>query len=350
MKVDYIIVGQGIAGTVLAWQLRSAGKRVIVVDAVRPHTASRVSAGIINPYTGKRMVKVAGYESLVAEALGCYRQMERKLQVGFVEEISILQFHHTPEARQVFIEREHAADELLHSVPDTIDLDKLFKPVFGIGEIGPCYQVAVPLLLNKARAHFEDSGILMKEQFGWGLCTINDSGVEYKGITAEKVICCEGIAVGSNPYFSKLPFTDNIGEVIIADIPGLPREHIYKHQYFILPWSEGLFWIGATNHWKYDGIRPTALFRREVEAMLDQWLKRPYRVVEHIASSRPTTLDRQPFAGFHPQYPAVGIFNGMGTKGCLLAPWLARCYAETLCAGAPLPKETDINRFRRMLA
>jgi glycine/D-amino acid oxidase-like deaminating enzyme len=71
--------------------------------------------------------------------------------------------------------------------------------------------------------------------------------------------------------------------------------------------------------------------------------------VDHVASVRPATLERRPFVGLHPAYPAVGILNGMGTKGCSLAPWFARQLAELLGNGQAVMGQADVQRFKRVL-
>ena len=80
-----------------------------------------------------------------------------------------------------------------------------------------------------------------------------------------------------------------------------------------------------------------------------EWLRVPFRVVEHIAALRPATLERRPFVGFHPLYPAVGILNGMGTKGCSLAPYFARQLVQQMVSGVGIQADADILRFRKAL-
>ena len=48
MKIDYIIVGQGLAGTLLAYFLEQSGKSVVFVDNGYKTAATKVAAGIFN--------------------------------------------------------------------------------------------------------------------------------------------------------------------------------------------------------------------------------------------------------------------------------------------------------------
>jgi glycine/D-amino acid oxidase-like deaminating enzyme len=169
------------------------------------------------------------------------------------------------------------------------------------------------------------------------------------------VIFCDGVGSFSNPYFSRLPFAPNKGEVLIVEIDGFAEAvaagaGVFKKGLSIVPWKEGLYWVGSSYEWSFEHAEPTEGFRLRTEAALREWLKLPFRTVTHLASVRPATLERRPFVGFHPQYPAVGILNGMGTKGCSLAPYFARQLVRLLVAGEPILPAADVRRFEKVLA
>jgi glycine/D-amino acid oxidase-like deaminating enzyme len=79
------------------------------------------------------------------------------------------------------------------------------------------------------------------------------------------------------------------------------------------------------------------------------WLKVPFKIVDHKASVRPANIERRPFVGFHPTYKNVGILNGMGTKGCSLAPFFAKQLADHIISGNEILVEADIKRFTKIL-
>jgi glycine/D-amino acid oxidase-like deaminating enzyme len=79
-------------------------------------------------------------------------------------------------------------------------------------------------------------------------------------------------------------------------------------------------------------------------------VKDPFAIVDHLAALRPATLERRPFIGLHPLHPAVGIFNGMGTKGCSLAPYFARQLVNLLVDNTPVQADADVQRFKRILS
>jgi FAD dependent oxidoreductase. len=87
-----------------------------------------------------------------------------------------------------------------------------------------------------------------------------------------------------------------------------------------------------------------------MEAWLQSVLKHPFTVLDHVAAIRPATVERRPFAGWHPQHPQVGILNGTGTKGVTLAPYFAQQLAANIAQQTPLLPAVDVARFARVLS
>ena len=136
---------------------------------------------------------------------------------------------------------------------------------------------------------------------------------------------------------------------MLVEIKEFSTVNILKRGINIVPWEEDLFWVGSSHEWQFENDQPTAAFRQRTEAQLKSFLKIPFKVMDHWASVRPATLERRPFIGFHPLYPQIGIFNGMGTKGCSLAPYFAHMLADHLGKKTALLPEVNIERFKRVL-
>jgi glycine/D-amino acid oxidase-like deaminating enzyme len=174
--------------------------------------------------------------------------------------------------------------------------------------------------------------------------------IHYKDVTATAIIFADGATGSDNPYFSLLPYAKNKGQAILAEIPGLPRTNIYKQGITLVPWQDNLWWIGSTYEWDFTDLEPSADFRNKVESQLKNWLKLPYKIVDHIASERPANLERRPFVGMHPVHTNIGVFNGMGTKGCSLAPYFAKQFTDYLVHQKPINPLADIKRFTKILS
>lgn len=170
------------------------------------------------------------------------------------------------------------------------------------------------------------------------------------GIHASAIICCEGAAGLQNPYFHLLPYAPNKGQAIIAEINNLPVTHIYKQGINLVPWKDKLWWIGSTYEWNFTDSNPSPDFRQKVETHLQQWLKLPFTILDHMAAERPANMERRPFVGMHPIHNTVGLFNGMGTKGCSLAPYFAHQFTASLVNHEEMMPAADIRRFNRILS
>jgi glycine/D-amino acid oxidase-like deaminating enzyme len=273
--------------------------------------------------------------------------------------------------------------------------DSCFHSELGYGVIAPCYLVDMPGLLAAARARLLRLGILREERFEGSDLVIAESGdgavavsgaadssgfgIRYRDIEARRIVFCDGVESFGSPYFSRLPFAPNKGEALIVEIDGLAEaaaevaaagglaatevaarvgsgagptavKTIFKKGMSIVPWRDGLYWVGSSYEWTFEHAEPTEVFRQRAESALREWVKLPFRVLEHVASVRPATLERRPFVGFHPLHPAVGILNGMGTKGCSLAPFFARQLVRHIVDGTAILPEADVRRFNKILS
>ncbi len=350
MKADYLIVGQGISGTLLSRALIKAGKQVVVIDDGNISSSSKVASGVINPVTGKRLVRTWMIEELLPFARETYEKMGAEFGVSLVSKCNILDFHASRDAAEGFNDKLAEENEYLSQSADESKWQEYFRFNYGIGEIDPCLLVDISAMLRKWRDHLFSKDLLVWNRFRIDDCEIAEGGVRYGDITADKIIFCDGAASAEHPFFNKLTWSKDKGEVLIAEIPVLPSNNIYKQAINIVPWRDGLFWIGATHDWKYSDMQPTAAFRKQTEELLNYWLKLPYKIVDHLVAQRPVNMDRKPFVGLHPAIPSVGIFNGMGTKGCSVAPYFAEQFAQHLVNGTPLMPDVDVRRFAKILS
>lgn len=349
MTIDYLIIGQGLCGTFLSYYLLKAGKSVIVIDENKACTASKVASGVINPVTGRRIVRTWRIEELLPFALKAYKELENEFRENLVKQYSILDFHPSMQMKEAFEKRLSEEQEYLH-YPATFDWKQFFNYHFDIGEISPCLLIDINALLNTWREKLKLENKLIEEEFKVDNCIVNSDYIIYKNITAKKVIFCDGIAGIHNLYFKNLPYAPNKGEAIIARMENLPANYIYKQGISIVPWKSNLFWIGSSYEWNFSHEQPTPAYKDKVTNQLKYWLKVPFEIVDHFASVRPANMERRPFVGVHPKFSSVGILNGMGTKGCSLAPFFAKQLTDYLVEGKPIYADADVKRFEKILA
>src|SRR5688572_1228293 len=80
---DFIIIGQGLAGSAVAVQLLKLGRRILVIDQSRKNNSSRIAAGLFNPITGKKMVKTWMADTLFPYLHTYYREVEQRTSKKF---------------------------------------------------------------------------------------------------------------------------------------------------------------------------------------------------------------------------------------------------------------------------
>src|SRR5436190_10359952 len=95
MKYDFLIVGQGIAGSLLTWSLANNGKNVFVIDQYNSSSASNIAPGIIHPITGRRIVKTWLADTLIPFAQNVYEEIENHFAAKLFFKINILELIHS---------------------------------------------------------------------------------------------------------------------------------------------------------------------------------------------------------------------------------------------------------------
>lgn len=352
MQVSVIIIGQGLCGTWLSYYLQQAGISFVVMDSNQKQSASKIASGIINPVTGRRLVKTWMIDEVMPFALEAYRNftIPSPSTNPLITPCNVLDFFSAPDVEVAFNKRLEEGAAYVAAAGNKEKWRSYFNFDFGVGEIAPCYLADVNSLLQNWRSYLHVNRLLIEDVFDENNLVLTGDGVRYYDIDAQQIIYCDGIASAQSKFFNRLPFAANKGEALIAEIPNLPPTHIFKKGMSLVPWKPGQYWIGSTYQWKYDDALPTDIFRLQATAWLQSFCNISFKIVDHLASVRPATIERRPFVGFHPLHKQVGIFNGMGTKGVSLTPFFAKQFVDYLSDKKPLLQEVDIQRFAKILS
>ena len=347
-KVDYIIVGQGIAGTVVAQTARRLGFSVMVIDESKSETASKVSAGLVNPITGRKFVTSWMMNDLLPAVKSMYQEFSDLLGVSFYEPKNIIRAFANNAVENNWEVRASVPsfEQYVELNPDLGQYKNAVTPAFGYGEVTGGGQVDVPLLLELFRAFLKKENILLEEAFDYQDLVIEEEAVFYKDIQARKIIFCEGIGIENNPFFNYLPIVGNKGEVLIVKIPNLDETKIIKQGIFLIPLGDSTYWVGSNYFRRFEEIEPSEEGRQILLKKLEKALIIPFEIIRHRAAIRPTVPDRRPLIGVHPKLENVVLFNGMGAKGASIAPYWANQLFLFLEEKQPLLKEVNIERYR----
>lgn len=345
--IDYLIVGQGLAGTLMAYFLEKAGQKIKVISQDQINAASKVAAGIINPITGRRYVKSWKVDHLIPFAKSTYQQMEKELDIRFYEERNILRtlFNSREENDWLLRTGEENYQKYMLEKANLGNYNQFSTAAFSYGEVQHSAQVTIATLVDRYRLYLKEKQLLIEKQFEYSALDTSNSTISYKEWSAKNIIFCEGHQAVQNPMFNYLPFIGAKGEVLIVKIPEVNFNKILKHRVFIAPLANDHYWVGSTYDWNIEQDQPSEQGKSFLRNRLEDVLEVPFEVIEHKAAIRPTVKDRRPFLGVHPEWSQVYIFNGLGTKGASLGPYFAQHMANYLINGIDLDQEVDIQRF-----
>jgi glycine/D-amino acid oxidase-like deaminating enzyme len=342
MQTEFLIIGQGLSGTWLSYFLEKEKRSFMVIDDGSPIAPSRQAGGLLNPITGRHKVKTWLADELFPFARKHYQEMGNLLGIDAILHKNIIQFFANEEAKDQFEKRIPYAPEHLEIHTEQGNWSPYFTLSNPYGVIKPVYLAQLETLIPAWRNHLIQQGKLREEIFEHESLLLHEKQSQYKDIQFEKIIFCDSRSSLSLPYFANLPFALTKGEALVIHLKDLPATQVYKHKLTLLPLNEpGLWWAGSSTHWEYPHEKPSEEYREETLRELKNWLRIPIELVEHRASIRTGTKERRPLVGMDPEHPQIGLLNGMGTKGCSLAPYFAHQLMRQLFYKEPILPEAD---------
>jgi len=345
MPIDVLIVGQGLAGSLLAWQLLREGLTVLVIDE-GAQNASRVAAGLINPVTGQRLVKSAHVDELLPVAMACYRELAEVFGETFFLPLAMSRLLTTAQMRRLAELRldDEAYQAYLDGISDRLEG---WNSACGIVLQSQTGYLRTEALLSHLRDYFCERQAYRRVPLNHGDIRLQGL-LSWQDIEPGHIVFCEGHRASRNPWFGCLPFQLAKGEILECQAsPDMPADAIINYGDWWLPLGEGCFKLGATFEVEFSHAEATIDAKQRLLARLADVAPTltPFEVIAHRAGIRPTTQDKQPFIGTHPHHPHLHVFNGFGAKGSLAIPAYARHFAAWLTRQTPLPTHCDIRRY-----
>jgi glycine oxidase len=345
MNYDYIIVGSGLASIMFAEQLRLHNKSFIVISN-RSQQASVVASGLYNPVVLKRFTATWNAATHLESALPKYIELEQLLglKLDYVLPIHRV-FNSIKEQNNWFL----ACDKPVLTnflnpeiIPNT---NSAVKAPFGFGAVNFTGRIDTQLLIEAYREFLLKRNQYIEESFEYKDLIENPEGVVYQSLKAKHIVFTEGFGIHKNPYFKYLPLEGTKGELITIHAPTLKLESILKSSIFVIPMGEDRYLVGSTYEWTDKTNDPTQKAKTELLEKLERLIDCEFEVVNQRAGIRPTVVDRRPLVGQHPNHKNMYVLNGLGTRGVLVAPSMAKALYNSIEKNTSLSKEIDINRF-----
>lgn len=352
-RYDYLILGQGLAGSILAWHLLHAGRRVLVLDDDHRSSSSKVAAGLVNPLAGMRFNCAPRTTQWLQSAHTFYQQLGEVYGRGYFHAIEMQRLFRSPEQVR-FYERQQQRESSRPYLGDRLAPEQIEPgiqaPHGGFAQHQTGY-LDMPAILSDLRNW-------LQQRHAWRQCavdyqgiTLAPEGIQLDDIQATQLVCCEGYRMRENPWFNRLPLQPDKGEFLTLHSERRLCRHIINGARMLIPLAEGGYRFGATHgHHDIDDT-PTDDARTRLMEGLNTLLQdtEGISVSAQSAGVRPATSDRQPFIGRHPRHPRLWLFNGFGARGALSIPWHAEQFAGHLLNDKAIPAEADILRYRDRL-
>lgn len=351
-ETENLIVGLGIAGLNLCHQLEKAGKSFLVIDNCPNNSASLIAGGIYNPIALKRKLKSWMADELIPVLVETHRELDEKLQISSLK-------HDFPILKPISSEDEVTEwlqvidGERLSPYVNSIEEkrpDGPFQPdIMASVTIKQSGFVRIEKTLLAYRAYLKETGRLLVEDFNHSKLELTGTGGRYGEIETTRVIYSEGRFISENPHFNWVPFKPTKGQILTVRTDGtLSSDKIYNQQFLLFPTEEkDVFKLGATYEWETLDEIPSEAATNDLLAKAEKALTVKFEVLEAKAAIRPTVIDRRPAIGIHPEHKNLFLFNGMGTKGVMIAPYFAKQLIEFIYEGKEINPEANLNRFLR---
>lgn len=344
-QVDYIIVGCGLASIAFCEQLRANSKSFIVFDD-GSQQSSIVAAGLYNPVILKRFSEVWKAKEQLDIALPVYKRIEQDLSIKIDYKLRILRRFSSIEEQNLWFSASDKpklepflSTELVKNNNDAIDAP------FGFGEVLHAGRLDTTALIDAYKDYLKQIKSLEESSFIYEKLQVLSQGILYNDIEAKHTVFAEGFGVKNNPHFNQIPLNGTKGEVLIIKAPKLNIDYGVKSSVFIIPIENDLYAVGATYNWTDKTNLPTVEGKQELITKLKTFLKCDFEVVQHLAGIRPTVKDRRPLVGRHPEHQNLYVLNGLGTRGVMIAPYVAEKLYQFIENNKPLDSEIDIKRF-----
>lgn len=343
---DFIIVGSGIAGSLLANELLDSGHKILVFEDPSMKSSSMVAGGMINPVTGKYLAKTWLIEELFELLFDYYRNLEEQFETKFLHQTGLFRPFANEESKANFLNQieKHQLHDYIEVLDNPTEYANHFDVKLGGMFTAKAGWLDVPTMIAKIRHKLEEAQSLTTNRFEYNALKIEQDGFLYEDVFTKRIIFCEGFHVKENPFFNWLPFNPVKGETLLGIIKDYKITPIVNQGKWIIPLGNNKVRVGATYSWHELDFENTEKGRNELLSVTEKVLKSQLEVKEQQAGVRPSTKDRRPILGVHPKHKNMFIFNGLGTKGVSLAPYFAKQLLDFIFLQKDINPEANIER------
>jgi D-amino-acid dehydrogenase len=349
---DAAVVGGGLVGAALAYELAAAGASVVVVDRHDPGRATDAGAGILSPDTSPRTDPT--WHGFAAAAGAHYPALVDRLgEVGVTEtgygRSGLLSIVREEQEDPWFETFAAAVAARAPGVAVEVDGDQARRHFPPLGKVWRALyhpeaaKVDGRRLLAALLAAAERMGVARWEG---GARELRTSKSKVVGVATDcGELSCGAVAVAGGAWSRELepqlgtaiPVEPLKGQIVHLAVPGTPTDGWPIVQpllgFYLVPWAGGRVACGGT-------LEPDAGFdTRPTAAGVRDLLRECLRtapglggatVLEVRVGLRPAPTDGFPVLGRLPGWDNAYVATGHGTEGLLLGPYSAALVARTM--------------------
>lgn len=341
-----IIVGYGLAGFAYAVQLSKRAKDFVIIDnGAQTSSASLVAAGLCNPINLKRYTATWNGSRFFSYAKKFYIGLENVLSTCLYRELKLVRLFSSVLEQNLW--QETSNKDFFKQFMQSETVPKVHGSYSG-GILHNIFMINVESSFLSFRKSFLP-GRFIKETFDYSKLQLTYDRVSYKGIDAKNIVFCQGYGLKSNPYFNYLPLVGNKGEALVVKSENFPDRNVIKSKIFVIPLdAKGHFWVGPTYDYESKTNDITESARLFLTDEFGRLTSDSFRIVHQMSGIRPTVKDRRPLLGRLSHNKRVYVFNGLGTRGVMMAPLLAKQLLEFIEGEQGLDVNVSIDRFQKI--
>ena len=347
---DFIIVGQGLAGSIVALTLEKYKKSFVVLDQPNEKSSSNIAAGILNPISFKRCIQSWKASVLNPYSLSFYKETNEKLNAQNFISLDVIRVFSSYEEQNNWVSKTSDPRFNLFLGDDQVNLsNENLNLTYGYGSVKSCGRLMVKDFIKSCSKYLTDKGAVVKSENRVSAIPKIKDTYQLGGYKAKNIIYCEGVELKNNPLFNYLPIIPNKGELLKINCNTLPQKLISKGIFILPEKDKNTFLIGSTYSHEDLTDLPTNAAKEYLLSKFNSVGDFNHDILNQVVGFRPTTKDRRPMIGEHPILKKSYVLNGLGSKGVMTAPWLANNLIRHILFKEPIDKEAYVVRHEKMI-
>lgn len=344
-NIDYIVVGAGLGGIMFCDVLKQHHKTFMVIDD-GSQRSSIVAGGLYNPVVLKRFTPVWRSVEQLALALPRYQALEKQLGVELDYKIPVYRLFASIEEQNNWFLASDKVGLSEYIKPEIHHLENTaIKSEFGFGKVCHTGRIDTNTLIHAFKQELKRHEQLVEETFNYEAIKFKTDTLSYNTVEAKHIVFAEGFGLKQNPFFNYLPLKGTKGELLTIYAPKLNIDFVLKSGAFLIPLGDDRYTVGATYEWEDKSNNITEAAKQELLQKLKAFINCDFEVIDQVAGMRPTVIDRRPLVGQHVTHKQLYVLNGLGTRGVMIAPYVAKQLFEYIENGIEVDSEINISRF-----